>query len=160
MTTRKIIYTFGVFVALLTGFFILKKPETPKSPAKLIANNSIKSGQVTIDGIKLTVEIADTAEKKMQGLSGRYSMMEDEGMIFIFTPPAIPGFWMKDMNFPLDMIWIDANWHIVGITKNIPPDSFPKTFNPPSPIVYVIEVNAGWTDKNNISIGDKIDFRN
>ncbi len=139
---------FFILTAALLIFFIFFIHN--RNPQK-----TSKERLLEIRDTSLYVEIADTPEKRRQGLSGRSKMRDDQGMLFIFDNPASPGFWMKDMFFSIDMIWIDANGFVVGITKNIPPDSFPKTFEPPSPVLYVLEVNAGWADKNNISVGDK-----
>ena len=119
------------------------------------------SGQkiIYISGKKLTVDIANTPEKQTLGLSYRKSMAEDSGMLFIFPKPTTVGFWMKDMNFALDFIWIDANGKIIGIDKDILPNTYPKTFSPPSPIKYVLEVNAGWSDRNGVRIGDEMNYK-
>jgi len=96
-----------------------------------------------IGGQILSVEIADTATLRSKGLSNRPSLQTGTGMIFIFDKPDIYGFWMKDMNFPIDILWIDADWKIVSIEKNVSPDTYPKTFTPSKPIKYVLETNAG-----------------
>ncbi|MBI2065143.1 MAG: DUF192 domain-containing protein [Candidatus Yanofskybacteria bacterium] len=111
---------------------------------------------LSINGTNIKVEIADEPNEQSQGLSGRESLANDSGMLFVFPQPIITGFWMKDMKFSLDLIWIDERGKIIEITKNISPVTYPETFLPPSPIKYVLEVNAGWSDKNNIKIGDKI----
>lgn len=115
-----------------------------------------KETVLEIKDASLYLEIADTPEQRERGLSGRDKLRDDHGMLFIFEYPLIPGFWMKDMRFPLDMAWIDKDYSVVGIAKDIPPESYPKTFQPPSPVKYVLEVNAGWADKNNIRVGDTI----
>ena len=107
-------------------------------------------------GIGLKIEIADDPIEQSQGLSNRESLASDCGMLFIFPQPTMPGFWMKDMKFSLDLIWIDANSEIVEITKNVSPTTYPKSFTPPSPIKYVLEVNAGWADENDINTGDEV----
>ena len=65
---------------------------------------------------------------------------------------------MKDMNFPLDILWINDNFEIVGIEKKILPQTYPKIFGEKYLSSYVLEVSAGYCDKNNIKIGDKIIF--
>ena len=111
---------------------------------------------ISINDRILTVEIADEPIEQVQGLSDRENLGSQKGMLFIFDQPIMPGFWMKDMHFDIDIIWIDASGTIVGIEKSVSPDTYPQTFNPPSPIKYVLEVNAGWSDKNKIKIGDQI----
>ncbi len=121
---------------------------------------------ITINGKRLNVEIANTGSLREKGLSGRVNMPEDSGMFFIFDSQDItPTFWMKGMNFSLDIIWINDG-KIVKIDKNIPPppsntrDDQLKKFDSGSPIDYVLEVNGGYSDKNKISVGDSIDFSN
>jgi uncharacterized membrane protein (UPF0127 family) len=65
---------------------------------------------------------------------------------------------MKDMNFPIDIIWIDENMLVADISKNVAPESYPETFSPRSRVLYVFEINAGISDKEDIKIGDRVDF--
>ena len=113
---------------------------------------------LTIHNITIKVEIADTPISRERGLSGRTSLSDGRGMLFVYSAPGFYSFWMKDMNFPIDIIWIDEAKTIIGITKNISPVTFPETFQPPSLAKYILEVNAGWPDKNLIQIGDLVQF--
>ena len=113
---------------------------------------------IYIGDVKLAVEIADEPSEQTQGLSGREKMAEDEGMLFVFPQPFIASFWMKDMRFSLDFIWLDENGVIIAITPYISPDTYPQTFQPPSPVKYVLEVNAGWSTRYNIKAGDIVSF--
>lgn len=122
---------------------------------------------ITVGNQKLYAAVAATKQAQTQGLSGREQMADDQGMLFPFNPPARAGFWMKDMKFNLDFIWIKDN-KITFITPNVPApikdkglwikdDNLP-VYYPPSAVDEVLEVNAGWTKKNNILIGDEIRF--
>jgi uncharacterized protein len=102
----------------------------------------IKIGEET-----LTVYLAKTTQEKSKGLSGIKRLEEVEGMLFIFEEETTPFFWMKDMNFPID---------IIEITENISPETYPKTFSPKKPVKYVLEVDAKWCEEKNIQIGDKL----
>lgn len=135
-------------------FFQDEKIAPPENISEVIEEKKT----IYINNQGLNVEIADEPREQSQGLSGRASLGDNEGMLFVFTASHIASFWMKDMNFSIDMIWIDEYGKIVGITKNISPDTFPQTFSPSSPIKYVLEVNAGWSDKNNVEVGDYIDI--
>src|SRR3990167_3839192 len=73
---------------------------------------------IIINNHKIYIEIADTSEKRAQGLSNRDSLPEDHGMLFIFDTYQKSAFWMKDMRFPIDIIWIRDDI-IVDITKNV-----------------------------------------
>lgn len=123
---------------------------------KVVPRTSNMKQEIYIKNIKLSVDIADEPHEQTQGLSGKEYMAENEGMIFIFPESIIPAFWMKDMRFALDIIWIDAKNTIIGIEKNVLPETFPKIFSPPSPVKYVLEVNAGWSSNNKVNSGDKL----
>ena len=79
-------------------------------------------------------------------------------MIFVFEKVGNYGFWMKDMNFPLDILWINDNFKVVGIEKNLATSTYPKSFGSKYKAMYVLEISAGYSNKNNIKIGDKIIF--
>ena len=85
-------------------------------------------------------------------------MNNNEGMLFVFDEQAIQSFWMKDMQFPLDILWIDENKTVVGIERNVSPDTFPQTFSSSQPVVYVLEVNAGWTEMHQVVAGDVLSW--
>ena len=110
-----------------------------------------------INSTYINVELANTAEERARGLSGRDSISKGDGMLFVFNKPAIPSFWMKNMNFSIDIIWIGENYIIVDITKNVLPNSFPQTFQPQTPAKYVLEVSAGFSDRQDIEIGDRVE---
>ena len=107
----------------------------------------------------ISLAISDTEALREQGLSGTKNLNFDQGMLFVFDSPNIPQFWMKDMNYPLDMIWIDANKKIVGVAENVAPDTYPaKTFAPSVPIQYVIEAQAGFYKASYLKVGDMLAY--
>lgn len=115
--------------------------------------------EVKIKGNIIKVEVADTREKREKGLSGRQSLPENQGMLFVFDTFGYYSFWMKDMNFSLDFIWISGN-EIKEITRNVRPEDYqsPKTLSSKNKIDKVIEVNAGLAEKLGIKEGDKLEF--
>lgn len=117
---------------------------------------------VTINDIKIPVEIADTQPKWENGLSNRSSLDANSGMLFVFAKKDIKTpFWMKDMRFSIDIIWINDD-KIIQIDKGLPfpepgtSDTQLKTYIPSTLIDYVLEVNAGFSDKKGIKVGDTI----
>ncbi len=104
----------------------------------------------------ITAEVADTKSSRELGLSGREKMEEGEGLLFVFDTPGRYGFWMKDMTFPLDIMWINQNGIIVEIERDVTPESYPKTYINASPASYVLEVNAGVSEKQGLFIGSKV----
>ena len=116
-------------------------------------------GKVIIKDAVVWVGLARTSEEKSRGLSGRESLAEDEGLLFVFDKKDFHSFWMKDMNFPLDIIWIADN-KIVGIVHNaLVSDNINggiPAFLSPEPVNYVLEVNAGFCEKNYIQVNDEV----
>lgn len=109
----------------------------------------------------MQVEIADTESKRQLGLMSRQSMPENQGMLFVFEKEETQSFWMKNMKFPLDIIWISEDKRIVDIKSNVLPcrDSC-ESIVPQAKAKYVLEVNAGFVERNKIRIGDEVSFRN
>jgi hypothetical protein len=98
--------------------------------------------KINVNGKTFSLEIADTKEKMERGLSGRASLATNTGLLFIFDKPGIYSFWMKEMNFPIDIIWLDKNKKILGTTKNLLPNSYPQIFYSPTSTSYALEINA------------------
>ena len=103
---------------------------------------SYETTPVQIGSTIINAEIADTQAKRELGLSGRLALPADHGMLFVFDQPGRHGFWMKDMNFPIDIIWLDENKQIIGTTKNLQSASSPQIFYPPQEIRYALEIKA------------------
>lgn len=119
-----------------------------------------KSGTVVINNHELTVEIADTEATRTQGLSSRDSLGQSNGMLFVFASSDKYTFWMKDMKFPLDFIWI-SNHKVIGITPEVlaktgVPDADLPIYSPTELVDKVLEVNSGWAAKNQIKVGDEV----
>ncbi len=106
----------------------------------------------------LKAEVALTPEERRTGLSNRESISFDEALIFIFDETDHQAVWMKDMNFSIDVIWIDEDRVIVDYIENLSPETYPEIFISSSPVRYMIEVSAGFIKENNIKVGDKVDF--
>ncbi len=114
---------------------------------------------LTINGVKMNVALADNPAKRTEGLSSSKALGLTEGMLFIFEEDNIPSFWMKDMNYALDIIWIDATKTVVGVEENVLPETYPTgIFSPLTPIRYVLEAPAGFAKAHNIIAGSKVSF--
>ncbi len=113
---------------------------------------TIRVGEETI-----MAEVADTPALQTQGLSGRTSLKEGEGMIFIFEEEGVHGMWMKDMLFSIDIIWAGTNGTVITIEENVSPDTYPEAFYADTPTaLYVLEVPAGFVSRTGVAVGDKI----
>lgn len=117
-----------------------------------------KAGHIKIGGQVLKVDLALTEGEQELGLSGRNALQEDEAMLFVFDHSARYPFWMKDMNFPIDIIWISDNREIIYIKKDARPESYPETFVSSKNAKYVLEVPVFFSDKNNLKEGDRVLF--
>ena len=128
---------------------------------KNVSENVLKTeniNYVKIGGQKIKVEVASTPEKQEKGLSGRKKLKENEGMLFVFDKSDQHFFWMKDMNFPIDIIWLDEGLSVIYIKKNVAPKSFPESFGPDKNAKYVLELISNFSEKNNLKEGDGAKF--
>lgn len=107
---------------------------------------------------QILAQVSNNPSKRQLGLSYRQSLEDGTGMVFIFPEPGRHSFWMKDMNFPIDIIWIRSDRRVMGITRNVSPDTYPETFYPPSDIQFVLELNAGESEKFTIATGTILKF--
>jgi len=122
-----------------------------------------KEGELTISDslnnikVKIDIEIADTDYERQLGLMNRLSMEEKQGMLFIFPREDFQSFWMRNTLISLDMIFVNSNKQVVTIhknTKTLSDQSYPST----APAQYVLEVNAGFSDKYKINVGDRLSW--
>lgn len=150
----------GLFIVLV-GVFTQKSGSLDWSKY-LQGTPTAQQKEMTVGSKRIQVEIANTEALREKGLGGRSVLATNNGMLFVFdSKPLAPTFWMKDMLIPLDIIWIGGG-KIVKIDKNIPApvsgtkDSDLQTFSPEKPIDYVLEVKGGFSDTNNIKVGDSI----
>lgn len=103
------------------------------------------------------VEISDSQVERTMGLSGYKSLQVDSGMFFVFPEEINVGFWMKNMNFPLDIIWINKDYEIIGFEESVEPcESYCKVYYPGEEILYVLEINSGLSGFYNFEIGDRV----
>jgi len=117
-----------------------------------------RSGAVTLRLPRGTyhLETATTAAEQEKGLGGRAGMPASQGMLFIFANQADQCFWMKDMHFPLDIIWTDSAKRVTHIEHGLSPATYPQQYCAAGQ--YVIELNAGTVAKNGVRTGQKLDF--
>jgi len=141
-STLKILFLLVILAGLLLGAKFL----APKNTAP----------QIVINGQTILVEMADTPAKIVQGLSGREKLPENAGMLFIFKKADEYTFWMKDMKFNLDFVFIRGQ-KVINLAENIPfpgPNQEPQTVVVAQPFDQVLEINAGQIKKLNLKIGN------
>lgn len=143
-----------IFVAIFAIYFF--RGEEASAPSRDAENSIVKI--VELNGYDFKTEIADTEYERAQGLSGRQALCSECAMLFVFNKKDTHSFWMKDMKFDLDMLWI-AGDEIMQIDKNV---SASKGINETKiskfPVDKVLEINAGISDKIGVKVGDKVKF--
>lgn len=101
---------------------------------------------------------ADSSDSWAIGLSGQKTIEEKQGLLFVFDHPDKWSIWMKDMEFPIDVMWFDEENRVIYIKNNFLPGSFPETVYPPSPASFVLELKAGTAERRQIRVGDLLSF--
>ncbi len=109
-----------------------------------------------IGEIPIRVEIADSSEELIKGLSGRPDIGKMNGMLFIFPETAYHSIWMKDMNFPIDIIWISEDLKVINIERGVTPDTYPRSFRPKEPARYALETDIYYADTFGIEPGQLV----
>ncbi len=141
---------FILFLIFLFSFFYEKG---------MIGGNKDKV-TIKIGEVEVMAFLAKTNKERERGLSGVEKLEENEGMLFLFPLGVSPSFWMKDMLFSIDIIWIDKDKNVVEITENISPESYPTSIVPNKEVKYVLEVRSGFAEEKRIRVGDKLILKN
>ncbi len=111
-----------------------------------------------LDGKCMYFELANTPEKRTKGLSDRESLPRDAAMLFDFENAGRQCIWMKDMKFPLDIVWVNNSKTITHIKNYVKPETYPETFCPSNDAKYVIELNAGIVDEAKLFVGKHLNL--
>lgn len=161
LTTLVVLLLIAVTAVLLV---LMYPPKTAEAPRDAMATSTSQATTtmvtVSFDAGTIEAEVVQSPEARRRGLSDHSSLASDEGMLFVYEREQYPGIWMKEMAFPIDIIWLDAKQRIVYMKRNAKPDSYPETtYRPDDPAQYVLEVNAGVIDKYGLTEGDTVDFR-
>lgn len=157
LSTKLLAVLFLLGVTGLLGLLSGQSFSQPKTPSEtqVAAVSAVRVGQKIF-----SVELAISDHQQTIGLSNRTGLKAGTGMLFVFKDARRPVFWMKDMLFPLDIVWIYQG-KVVDISRNVPKpepgtpaDKLPL-YEPASPVDYVLEINAG--EAAQINIGDEVE---
>lgn len=147
---KKLLTLLALAVFLIYGYHLEKKPTTIN---------------VNINQHTVYAQVADTEIKRRLGLSYTKKLDKNAGMLFIFEEESQKNFWMRDMNYDLDIIWVDKDKNVVGFFENVSTTSYnhvqpelSKIYKSPNNTKYVLEVVSGTIEKVKIKVGDKLDF--
>ena len=112
----------------------------------------------SINNVPFTLYAPEGTEAQQKGLSVFDKLEANEGMIFLGMPVGVQSFWMKDMRFDIDIIWVNKDNEIVHIVYDATKESYPNQFKNPidRPSAYVIEINAGLAEKHGILPGQLV----
>lgn len=119
---------------------------------------NLSGSNVRLAGETFDVLVADNDATRQQGLSGIAGLESDKGMLFLFDNPSADCFWMKDMNFAIDILWFDAGKKLIHQERDVSPDSYPDKFCPDKQAHYVLEVLAGTSERLNLQKGAKLEI--
>lgn len=117
----------------------------------------VPQSHVRIRRVTIPVEVRRDDRGRAEGLSGRSSLGTNDGMLFLFPRKDRYSFWMKEMRFSLDFVWISEK-KVVAIHEHVLPPPPLSTFAPPTPVDAVLEVNAGFIERHGIHIGDPVEM--
>jgi hypothetical protein len=149
-----------VSLAALVGALVLQQqqpapaPTTASQAQQQAGQAQLPTRQASINSSQLTLEVASTSQARIHGLSNRLELPADHGMLFVFEARDRHRIWMKDMQFPLDILWLDEQLSVVDMKANARPASYPETiFRPDEAARYVLELNAGSIERYEIERG-------
>ncbi|KTG17051.1 hypothetical protein AUR63_02485 [Guyparkeria sp. XI15] len=113
---------------------------------------------MTVGGERFVVELASTPTSRQRGLMGRSRLATGHGMLFLYPKEAPRTFWMRNVHFALDILYLDADWRIVDLVASAPPCLVLPCSEYPSARAarYVLELPAGSSDRLGLSPGHQL----
>lgn len=148
-----ILYGVVILISLLTATIFLSK----KSSEPYVIEPVSSCGGLQLDSGCINLEKVITSEDQALGLSGRQDLADDSAMLFVFDEPATRCFWMKDMQFSLDIIWLNSKKQISKIEKDVDPKTYPKEFCQED-AQFVLEFHSGFAVNNGLKLGSELKF--
>ena len=154
------------FASLITGLFVIAACSQPMQKSTATESTTPPSTPVPLpqavlpDGFAITLELALSPEEISNGLMFRPSLPENRGMLFLFGQPRLPAFWMKNMQIPLDLVFMDGSGSVVDVIADVQPCAAEPcpTYPPSSPAQAVLEINSGSAAAHGIDVGATIQF--
>lgn len=143
-----------IIFSFITLFFSFYSYTQNKAQEKIL----MEKIPLVVNDVRSNAYVARTSQQRQEGLSVFSHLKDNESMLFLFKREDFYPFWMKNMKFPIDIIWLNENKKIVYIKENAKPIDFPKSYTPDKKSLYVVEFNNGFVEKNNIKIGDSFEW--
>ena len=151
---KKVLIVVAILVIGAIGYWFYTNREDPSI-------SEMPKVTATINSTEFSLYAPDTPEGLQKGLSVFKELPQNEGMIFRGLPVGVQTFWMKDMRFDIDIIWVNKDNQVIHIVYDASKDSYPTRFenSADQPASYVIEINAGLAEKYNIVPGSTVTIR-
>lgn len=150
-----------VILSLALVFFLFARSESVPSvydEQTVRAEYFTPLVSMSINGVAVEASVASTPEERKTGLSNTPFLPSGVVKLFVFPEPDKWGIWMPDMQYPIDIIWLDETATVVHIETAIHPNTYPEVFFPAELAWYVIETNAGFVSQHNIMLGSRADL--
>lgn len=158
---RLVLLVFVIAAVLLTTFFLINKT-TDQQVSQQSQENGISQREVQeisfpqSDAPEVHAWIANTPTERSEGLAVTDTLLDHQAMLFVFDQPGIYPFWMKDMQFSIDIIWLNEDKEVVYMHPSAQPEDYPKSYHPYTEALYVLEVVDGFINEHGIERGEKL----
>ncbi len=156
-------FALGCEKVQMTGEQTTQEESAMLKPEQITPEKAISAATIVIGDKTWTVEVASTDEERIKGLGGRDSLAAKTGMWFLFPADAQDPFWMKDMNFPLDLVFVGSDMKVVYVKTNVPNHEKDYAYTEAdyitstAPYRYVLEVSAG--EAAGVAPGTVVEYR-
>ncbi len=145
-------------VVAVGAFAALQQNASPDATGKCGPYRNDKS--VIISGQTFKTEVVTTKKEQATGLSNRPCIEPDQAMMFVFDTPGQYAIWMKEMKFPIDVLWVSPDKKVVGIERGVEPSTYPDSFaNKDQPATHILELKSGRAKQLDVKIGTKVEIR-
>lgn len=157
LALRLLLGVIGVGVLLGVGYYLFlradERPVVNNAPIRTLEPVCLKTEESKCGVI---LEVAADDQSRMKGLSGREKLADDRGMLFVADQVEVQCFWMKEMNFSLDLVWLDEDKKVTKLERGLAPETYPTQFCSTVPDKYVVELTAGSIDRLGIELGEQM----
>ena len=148
-----------IFAVLgVAAIFLLMAPR--QQPASVfvpvVGQSAPNTRLIRVGGQQVHVSVVDSDASREKGLGGRDGLAPNEGMLFVFGNDGHYSFWMKDMKFAIDILWLTSEGKVVYVQSSLLPSTFPSSFGPGDNARYVLELPAGFAQNHGILVGDLV----
>lgn len=156
--TNLIWYLLAFFGIAFVIFFVLQKQDYRESLSGIETYEQVEVSFERQEVPKLETWIADTTFKRSRGLSVVEKLLPNQAMLFVFEESGRHPFWMKDMKFAIDIMWINERGEIIYIKEQASPQDYPEHYAPDETALYVLETTSGFVSQYEIQKNDRVSW--